>query len=243
MTPLAEEMVSGGPTWTRCLPRAASRCTNGGRTTGISVTQEHVDIVTVFTKPGVNPEERKTVAGLLVLLTTLTVLVRPGLNFTRRVTTHVLKTLNRVVVLTNTSPGPETNVEKLATVLTLRKTNGGHYLEAIFRQRTPSIEFRLQTFIRNFVLPNGTPLTRTLNLTGTRSTGLNLHPTVRKTNNRLIRTTTRRFGAVPQIFAQARNNLKPLFKNRRKSLRVAFVVRNNIDFNTTPLHHDEASIP
>lgn len=82
--------------------------------------------MTVFTRPGVSPDERKTVAGLLVLLTTLTVFVRPGLNLTSRVTTHVLKTLNRVVVLTSTNPGPETSVEKLATVLTFRKTSGGH---------------------------------------------------------------------------------------------------------------------
>lgn len=71
-------------------------------------------------------------------------------------------------------------------------------MEAIFRQRTPSIEFLLQTFIPNLVLtPNGTPLTRTLKLTGTSSTGLNLPVMVRQTKKRLTSNTKRRLGAVP----------------------------------------------
>lgn len=196
--------MCGGPTWTKCLRPAASRCTTGGRTIGINVTHEQVDIVTVFTRPGVSPDERKTVAGLLVLLTTLTVLVRTGLKFTVNVTTHVLKTLNRVVVLTNTSPGPETNVEKLATVLTFKKTSGGHYLEAIFRHKTPRIEFLLQTLIPSLVLtPKGTPLTKTLKLTGTSNTGLNLPVMVRHTKNKFTRTTMTRLIAVPVKFAHA----------------------------------------
>ncbi len=83
-------------------------------------------MVTVFTRPGESPDERKTVAGLLVLLTTVTLVVRPGLKFNVKVTTQVLKTLNRVVVFINNNPGPVTKVEKLATVLTFKNIKGGH---------------------------------------------------------------------------------------------------------------------
>lgn len=41
-TPLAEEMVCGGCTPTRCLCDEASRCTMGGRTIGMRVTHEQV---------------------------------------------------------------------------------------------------------------------------------------------------------------------------------------------------------
>lgn len=136
-------------------------------------------MVTVFTRPGSNPSSRKTVAGLLVLFTTVTLVVRPGLNFRVRVTTQVLKTLNRVVVFTRTSPGPETNVEKLATVLTFRKMSGGHYFRSIFRQKTPRMEPLLHSFTLSLVLVwKGTPFRTTFSLTGIRRSGLKLPPTV-----------------------------------------------------------------
>ncbi len=75
-TPAAPEMsprLQG--TSTTCLPPAARSPTTGGRTTGISVTQEHVVITTVFIHRDPSRRVIMTVAGLLVVLTTVTEVV------------------------------------------------------------------------------------------------------------------------------------------------------------------------
>lgn len=169
--------------------------------------------MTVFTHLGVRWSARKTVAGLLVLLTTVTELVLPVGNLSVRVFTQVVKTLTRVVVLTSTSPGPETSDEKLATVFMLRKTSGGQMLQWMLKQRQPSIEFLLQTLTLRLAI-TGTPLTTTLKLTGISSTGLNPRPTVRQRKKYFMVTTTRH----PQLFL------------RRKS-RVNFALRMNPDMS------------
>ncbi len=151
-TPLAPDILWARATIITCLPPAARVCTTGGRTTGISVTQEQVVTVTVFSRRGVSPEARKTVAGLLVLLTTLTEVVlrraKVKLGIFSRPTVCVLKkavkTLSRVVVFSKKSPGPDSNGLKLATVLTFRKTRGGQTFSPMFRQRHYSRLFRLK---------------------------------------------------------------------------------------------------
>lgn len=131
-SPLSPSIACRDPTWTRCLPPAASNVTTGGRTSGIRDTHAHVVMVMVFSRRGVSPTARKTEAGLLVLLTTLTEVVLPGPKFTNRVTKNAVVMFIRVVVFRSRACGVVSSGLKLARVFMFRKTTGGKTLVPTF---------------------------------------------------------------------------------------------------------------
>lgn len=160
-------------TWTVCLPWAASSCTTGGTTTGISDTQSQVVMATGVISLGVSPPDMQTDAGLLTVLTTLTEVVRPRSNLSIRVRTRARKTLNRLVVLSSITCGPLSRGLKLATVLTFMKTSSGNSLPVMFTPHSMA-----SVFLGLISGDRGTPVSIVLVLTGTSSSGLHLPMTV-----------------------------------------------------------------
>lgn len=119
---------------------------------GIRVTHEQVVTVTGFSKRGVSPTAAKTVAGLLVLLTTFNEVVLPGANFTKTVISNIAKTFNRVVVLKTESCRPCNTGLKLAKVFIFTKTTGGRKLAPTNTQQTKPTRFKLRVTLRNGTL-------------------------------------------------------------------------------------------